>query len=148
MTHMKQALAIVFSLVLAVTAVWTQDRPENAPLKVTVTVQDVTTGQPISNGEVLHATDNFQVTVTTNGINCIGNFLVTAENTTGEIGSQEVFYIIGPASGSDSASGSILNAFVLPNGTNDWKISNACNGAVPHQFSLSRFEFFVNTKAD
>ncbi|HKM84775.1 MAG TPA: hypothetical protein VJW96_01115 [Terriglobales bacterium] len=145
MTQLKRALPLAFLLVLAATTVWAQARPERTPLEVTISVQDTTTGQPITNGETLHSTDNFQVTVTTNDITCIGNFLITAENSTGEIGSQEVFYTVGPQFGSNSATGSILNAFAL-NGKNDWKISNACNGAVPHQFSLSRFEFFVNTK--
>lgn len=42
MTHLKQALAVAFLLVLAVTTVLAQ---ENQPLKTTITVQDLTTGR-------------------------------------------------------------------------------------------------------
>src|SRR5579863_1793910 len=117
-----------------------------AALSLTITVQDITTGQPITNGETLHATDNFQVTVTTNNINCAGQFVVTALGAPGAPPSvlvQTVPYVIGPASGGNSAIGSTLNASVLPSGYNDWKISTSCNGANRGQFASSHFEFFV-----
>jgi hypothetical protein len=121
--------------------------PVTPSLTVAITVQDVTTGKPISNGETLNALDNFQVTVTTNDTDCVGQFVVTALGAPGAPPSvlvQAVPYIIGPNSGSESATGGILTAGVLPTGFNDWKISTTCNGAVRRQFAASHFEFFVN----
>jgi hypothetical protein len=115
---------------------------------ISITLQDTTTGQPITNHETLSATDNFQVTVTTNNINCAGQFVVTALGASGAPPSvlvQAVPYIVGPAVGTNSVSGSTLNASVLPSGYNDWKISTTCNGAERGQFAYAHFEFYVNT---
>jgi hypothetical protein len=60
--------------------VWTQ---EDTPLRTAISVQDLTTGQPIRDGETIHAVDNIQVTVTTNGVNCAGQVAVTSWAATG-----------------------------------------------------------------
>jgi hypothetical protein len=118
----------------------------SAPLFTTITVQDVTTGLPISNGQTLASSDKFQVTVTTNDVNCAGQYTVTALGAPGVPPSvlvQVVPYIIGPASRHNSVTGGILSAGVLPSGYNDWKISSSCGGAQTGQFAFSHFEFFV-----
>lgn len=147
MTHLKRVLAVAFLLVLAVTAVWPQ---ENPPLRTTITVQDLTTGKPISNRETINAVDTVQITVTTNGVNCAGQVATTALGITGappEVGVVSAPFTIGPAT-SNSFSLSPFYVGVLPSGKNDWKISTSCNGASREQFAFGKFEFFVNTNED
>ncbi len=114
---------------------------------IQVSVFDVTTGQPIAPGQVLTTnTDQFQVTVTTNNIDCAGQFTVTALGAPGNPPSvlvQSVPFIIGPFGGSNSVTGGVLTAGSRPDGTNDFKVSASCNGAVPAQFAFDTFEFFV-----
>lgn len=114
---------------------------------VTITVQDLTTGQGIANGETLSASDNFQVTVTTDNVDCAGQFVVTALGARGappEVLVQSNTYIIGPNSGGGNAiTGGVLTAATLPSGHNDWKISASCNATRQEQFAANHFEFFV-----
>jgi hypothetical protein len=144
MSKLIKTLALVFLLVVIATTVWTQ---EDEPLKTTISIQDLTTGKPITNHETIHAVDTIQVTVTTNGVNCAGQIAITALGTTGappEVGVVSAPFTIGPAT-SDSFTLSPFYVGVLPNGTNDWKISTSCNGAVRGQFYFEAFEFYVNT---
>lgn len=123
--------------------------PQDAitPLEVAISVKDVTTGKRIRSGQTLTSSDNFQVTVSTNNVDCAGQFVVTALGAPGAPPSvlvQIVPYIIGPNSGGNTVSGGILTAGVLPSGYNDWKISTSCNGARGGQFAFGHVEFFVN----
>src|SRR5262249_54338694 len=119
--------------------------------KVQITVADLTSQLPIRSGDTLTSSDTFQVTVTTqNGVDCAGQFIVTARGDSGSppsVFGQNVPFIIGPAVGSNAASGDPLTASVLSDGTNDWKISTSCNGAMPTSFGTDSFEFFVLTSS-
>ena len=111
-----------------------------------ISVSDLTTGQPVARQQTVTAGDAFQVTVSTGGTDCAGQLVVTALGASGAPPSvlvQVLPYIVGPSVGSNSATGGTLTAGVLPNGTNDWKISTSCNGADTNQFAFSRFEFFA-----
>jgi len=113
---------------------------------LTISVSDLTTGQPIARQQIVTAGDAFQVTVSTGGTDCAGQLVVTALGASGAPPSalvQVLPYIVGSSVGSNSATGGTLTAGVLPNGTNDWKISTSCNGADTNQFAFSRFEFFA-----
>jgi hypothetical protein len=111
---------------------------------IAITVQDSTTGQPISSGSTITAGDEFQVTVTgTPEFNCAGQFIVTALGAPGNPPSvlvQSVPFIIGPASG-NSAVGGTLSSNGTPGDENDWKISASCNGATQNSFASGTFEF-------
>jgi hypothetical protein len=137
------ALVLVFCL----SNLWTQESSQSA-FTTTITVQDLTTGQPITNGETISALDNYTVTVTTNGINCAGQLTVTALGAPGfppEVGVLSTPFFIGPyKGGSDSFTTSTVMIGVLPNGTNDFKISSSCNAPGRGKFSFSHFEFFAN----
>jgi hypothetical protein len=114
---------------------------------ITISVTDLTTGETISNEQTITATDFFQVTVTTNGVNCAGQFVVTALGASGSPPSvlvQSVPFIIGPAVSSNSVSGTQLQATVLSIGFNSWKISASCNGVGINQFAFASFQFFVS----
>jgi hypothetical protein len=113
---------------------------------IAVTVLDVTTGLQISSGERITAGDQFQVTVTvTNNIDCAGQFVVTALGAAGappEVLVQNVIFIVGPASGGDSATGGVLTSNGTPGHPNQWKISASCNGAAsPNAFGFAKFHF-------
>jgi len=113
---------------------------------LTITVSDLTTGQPIARRQTVMAGDAFQVTVSTDGSDCAGQFVVTALGAPGAPPSalvQSLPYIVGTSVGSNSVTGSTLTAGVLANGTNDWKISTSCNGAGTHEFAFGTFEFFA-----
>jgi len=114
--------------------------------RLSISVSDLTTGQPIAREQTVTAGDAFQVTVSTSGIDCAGQFVVTALGASGAPSSalvQFLPYIVGPSVGGNSVTGGALTAGVLVNGTNDWKISTSCNAADTHQFAFSTFEFFA-----
>jgi hypothetical protein len=116
-------------------------------LSISATVQDLTTGKPIKRGQTVAAGDQFQVTLTTNDVDCAGQFVVTAlggSQAPPSVLVQVVPFIVGPASGGNSATGGTLTANGFGNLPNDWKVSATCNGAVPNQFSSATFEFFAH----
>jgi hypothetical protein len=115
-------------------------------LTLTTSVFDLTTGKAIKPAEVAAVGDEFQVTVTTDGVDCAGQSVVTAlgaPTAPPSVLVQTVPYIIGPAIGSNPVTGSRLSVGVLPNGRRDLKISTSCDGAVARQFAFSTFEFFA-----
>ena len=116
-------------------------------LTIHVTVKDVTTGKMIKPGQMVHAGDLFQVTVTTNGVDCAGQFVVTALGASGAPPSvlvQSMPFIIGPATGSNSVTGGELSANSMGStGTNDWKVTASCNGPVALQIAYGHMEFYV-----
>ena len=117
-----------------------------AVLFISLQVMDLTTGKVIKPGQTVTAGDQFQVIVTTNNINCAGQFVVTALGAPGAPPSvlvQVVPYIVGPFGGSNSASGEVLTANGLSGGKNNWKVTTTCNGAVPGQFAANATEFFA-----
>jgi hypothetical protein len=117
-----------------------------AILLISLQVTDLTTGKAIKPGQTVTAGDQFQVTVTTDGVNCAGQFVVTATGAPGAPPAalvQVVPYIIGPFGGNNSASGGVLTANGLDGGKNDWKVSTSCNGASPAQFGANATEFFA-----
>lgn len=122
------------------------DGGQRAPKPLAISVQDITTGQPITNGETIAALDQFQVTVTVaNPINCAGQFVVSALGAKGgppSVLEQSVPFELGPASGGNSVSGDVLTATGFPNHPNDWKISATCQAARVNAFAASKFEFY------
>lgn len=114
-----------------------------ASIAVSIAVADLTTGHPIVPGQTVNNGDSFQVTVTTNGTNCAGQFVVTALGAPGAPPSvlvQVVPYIVGPASGGNSVTGNTLTA----GGTgNEFKVSTSCDGVHTGQVAYSSFEFRV-----
>jgi hypothetical protein len=115
--------------------------------KLALTVEDLTTGQPISSGEIVANMDKFDVTVTTtNGIDCAGQWIVTALGAPGfppSVPVQVHAFVIGPGTHTPSVTGAPLTANGVPN---DWKISASCNAAEAGQFVEATVEFFVGMK--
>lgn len=114
-------------------------------IQLTLTVMDLTANKPIKQSETVPAGHQFNVTVSTNDIDCAGQFAVTALGAPGappEAGVQALAYVIGPSSGSNSATGQTLTVTHPPSGKNDFKISATCNGAVKRQFGVKTFEFY------
>lgn len=133
------AIAVVATLLIASSPALAE-----AP-KITITVLDTTTGQPIAPFETITAGDQFQATVTvTNDIDCSGQFVLTALGLpTGppEVLVQTLSFGIGPASGSDSVTGGVLTSNGTPGHPNVWKVSASCNGAKSGAFGFSHFQF-------
>jgi hypothetical protein len=115
--------------------------------KISISVMDLTTGQPLAVGQTVAAGDLFQVTVTSNGGgDCAGQFVVTALGAPGFPPAalvQVMPFIVGAATGNNSAVGGVLTANALGTAANDWKISASCNNAGFGQFDFDRFEFFA-----
>jgi len=111
-------------------------------LKISITVTNLATGQPLASRETVAAGTPFQVTVSANGIDCVGQFVVSALGAPGSLPSVLVQFVPFIIDGSDAA-GSTLVAGALPSGGNDFKVSASCNGADPKSFSHEDFEFFV-----
>jgi hypothetical protein len=108
-------------------------------LRIGIRVTDVATGQPI--GESVSSGTSFQVTVSTNGIDCAGQWVVTSIGAPGlppSVIVQAVPFIVGPALGNDSAVGFILTT--SPN--NRYKVSASCNGFEVGEHDFAFFEFF------
>ena len=118
------------------------NRHDDDPLRIRITVTNLTTGKLIKQRSRLTQEANFAVTVTTNGVDCAGQFVVTALGAPGSPPSvivQSVPFVVGPALADNSATGAPLNS-----GTNNlWKISASCNGAERGQFDTDTFEFSV-----
>ena len=115
-------------------------------IQLTVTVVDQTAGEPLKQGETVPPGHMFNVTVTTNDIDCAGQLAVTALGAAGappEVGVQTFGYVIGPNSGGNSANGATLMTGHPPGRKNDFKISATCNGVVKRQFVFKTFEFYV-----
>lgn len=113
---------------------------------IAITVQDLTTGKPIHRGETIVAGDQFQATVAVlNNVDCAGQLVLTALGAPGNPPSVlvQVFpFIIGPASGGDSATGGILTSNGTPGHPNEWKVSASCNAATPATaFGFAQFQF-------
>jgi hypothetical protein len=115
---------------------------DDTELSISIKVTNLDTGLRIEEWETLTSVTPFQVTVTTNGLDCAGQFVVTALGAPGAppaVLVQAVPFIIGPAVGSNSVSGEPLDS----GGDNDWKISASCNGDDPVEHDFDFFEFFV-----
>lgn len=118
------------------------------PLKIKISVVNTATQAPIAKGAKFDASTPFQVTVTTNGVDCAGQFVVTALGDT-SAGAPPAFvvqsmpFVIGAASGSNTVTGTPVSSTVTPDNSNDVKISATCNGAEPSQYSSAFEEFFV-----
>jgi len=130
-------------LVLAATTAFASDEG----LRVTISVRNPITGERIRGEASVPAGTTFQVSVTTNGVDCAGHFVVSALGAPGNPPSvlvASVPFVIGPAVGSNTATGTTLVANALA-GTqvNDWKISASCNGARREQFAHREIEFFA-----
>lgn len=137
--------AVIALLPFAAAGAFAADEKTASKPNISITVLDVTTGQQISQGETITAGDEFQVTVTvTNSINCAGQFVVTAIGAPGappEVLVQVVPFIIGPAGGDNSATGSILTSNGTPGHPNYWKVSASCNGVGLNAFGFAQFQF-------
>ena len=115
--------------------------------RLTITVRNPDTGERIRNEARVPAGTRFQVSVTTNGVDCAGQFVVSALGAPGNPPSvlvQFVQFIVGPATGGNTVTGAPLVANALAGtSVNDWKISASCNGARREQFAHADFEFFA-----
>ncbi len=138
---MKRTVVCIVILLLVASS-GASGRGVHPVIKISVT--DITTGAPIRTRQTITAGDIFQVTVTTNGVDCAGQFVVTALglNTPAAL-VQFLAFTIGPASGNESVTGGQLTANDFNGGVNDWKISASCNGAARSQWSKDFFEFFA-----
>jgi hypothetical protein len=146
-TMKRTALVVTAGATLVLASLVTSLVAQNPPRPVLkITVSDLTTGQLIAPEQTVTAGDTFQVTASTGGTDCAGQFVVTALGASGAPPSvlvQFLPYIVGASVGSNSVTGGTLTASVLAIGTNDWKISTSCNAAATHQFAFSSFEFFA-----
>jgi hypothetical protein len=117
-----------------------------AAASITISVKDLTTDKRITPGGTITAGDEFQVTVTSGPtFNCAGQFVVTALGAAGAAPSvlvQSLTFVIGPASGGNTATGGTLTSNGSTGHLNDWKISASCNGSTNRSFAFSNFEFF------
>jgi hypothetical protein len=110
---------------------------------ISIQVKDLSTGKNIPNNSNVPDGTPFQVTVTTNNVNCAGQFVVTAlgaPTAPPSVLVQILPYIVGPFGGSNSASGSPLAA---GGSGNIFKVSTTCDGAARSQFATAHFQFFV-----
>jgi hypothetical protein len=110
-------------------------------LRLRVTVRNADTGEQIGWRTPLGTP--FQVTVSTNDVDCAGQFVVTALGSSGAPPSvlvQAVPFIIGPGVGSNAVTGAILQAAGVDN---DWKVTASCNGAKRGQIAFAFHEFLV-----
>lgn len=110
-------------------------------LRLRVTVRNADTGERIGWHTPLGTP--FQVTVSTNDVDCAGQFVVTALGASSAPPSvlvQVVPFIIGPAVGSNEVTGGILEAAGVDN---DWKVTASCTGARRGQIAFALHEFLV-----
>jgi hypothetical protein len=112
-----------------------------------ITVEDVTTGLPISPGGSITGPDQFQVTVTGGPeLDCAGQFVVTAVGSGGTVPPalvvQAMTFVFQPAVAPPSVTGAPLPSGDATFGAeNDWKITASCNGSTQNSFAFSSFEF-------
>jgi hypothetical protein len=116
-------------------------------LTIHVTTKDLTTGKTIKANQTIAQGHTIQVSVTTNSVDCAGQFAVSALGAPGNppaVLVQVVPYIIGPFVGSNIATGvPITVASLSATESNDFKVSATCNGAPATQWASSHLEFFV-----
>ena len=140
------AIAALTSLLATHTVTGTALGSEKT-LRLTLSVTNPDTGQPIRSGSTIPATTPFQVTASTNSIDCAGQIVITALGAPGFLPSVLVSsstMIIGPAAATDAATTERLEAGALPrSAVNDFKISASCNGSRTRQFADADYEFYV-----
>ena len=145
--QMRSALLAASVGCAAITLVVTGSAFVKAPkAKISISVMDLTTGQPVVSSQTVAGGDLFQVTLTSNNADCAGQFVVTALGAPGSppaVLVQFTPFVVGPSSGSNSVAGGVLTANPFGTAANDWKISASCNNAIPGQFDFDRFEFFA-----
>lgn len=137
-------IAVTFPIVHQITSPALAGGKHN--LKTWIQVTNLDTGEPIRQRDTVDAGTPFDVTINTNGVDCAGQFVVSAIGAPGNPPSvlvQIESFIIGPAEGSNSFTADPLNASVLPEGYNNWKISVSCNGAKKRQHDYDFFEFYA-----
>ena len=107
-----------------------------------------TPNEPVTFGESIdNQTPTITITVSSS-FNCAGQLSLTALGAPGfppVVGittSPEVFFI-GPVATPKSVTTAPVTLGVLPNGTNAFKISASCNGAMNGQFAFAVFEFSI-----
>src|SRR5262245_11356436 len=105
---------------------------------IRIAVVNLDAGRMVRDHETIPAGTDVQVTVTTNGVDCAGQFVVTALGAPGAPPAtlvQVVPFVLGPGVGSNAVTGSPLDAGVVPTGRNDFKVSATCNGAERDHFA-------------
>ena len=115
--------------------------PGGRHLHIDVTAFRSDTGKPL--GSSVPPGTVFQVKVATNGVDCAGQFVVTALGAPGAPPSvlvQVVPFITGPALGQNAAIGAPLTA---AGPGNAFKISASCNGARDGEHSFGFTDFKV-----
>ena len=117
---------------------------EGAPrARIEISVVDLGTGNAIKEKSTVTSLTDFQVTVTSNDVDCAGQFVVTALGAEGfppSVLVQFVPFIVGPAVDENSVTGGPLDGGL----ENTFKISGSCNSAEPNGFDFASFEFRVN----
>jgi hypothetical protein len=119
-----------------------------AAASITISVEDITTGESVANGTTIPVGDTFQVTVTgAPEYDCSGQFVVTAVGAPANppsVSEQLVGFVIGPAVGTNTVSGQDILADGTVGSGNDWRISASCNGTSPNSFAFANFEFLTS----
>lgn len=118
-------------------------------LRLGITVQNLDLDQRIWPGETLSMGTNFQATIEGSGVDCVGDWLISAVGDS-NVGAPPSVPVargpmqLGPAAGTNSMTLPVLFAGVTADGTNNWKVSAYCNGAEKGQIAFESFEFFVD----
>ena len=117
--------------------------------KLSIKIINLSQGGQIKHRETLNTTDQFRVQVKTNGIDCAGQYVVTAIGAPGNPPSVLVTartFTLGPFVGSNSYTGPlILTASVVPETLkNVWKISASCNASGNKHEYFAFVEFYVD----
>jgi hypothetical protein len=106
-----------------------------------------TPNQPVNFGETINnQTPTITITITSS-FNCAGQLALTALGAPGA--PPEVGIVTSPGlftidlSNGNSVTTLPITLGVLPNGTNAFKISASCNGAINGQFAFGVFEFSI-----
>ena len=114
--------------------------------KITISVLNISDGGEIRNRQTLTAETFFQVKVTTNGVDCAGQHVVTAIGAPGfppSVLVQASTFTVGPAVSSDF----FINPEILTSTIqNHWQISASCNGVRGKRAAFDFFEFFVDAQ--
>ena len=112
-------------------------------LELQVLVKNATTDSVIADQAKIPAGTPYQVTVTTNEVDCAGAFVISGPGTSGGVALLAAQgFEIGPAAGLNSVSSSILTADVTADG-DTVKVSATCHGRAGGVFDSARTEFSV-----
>ncbi len=114
---------------------------------LSITVVNITTGLPITNGETLPAGDySISVTVTDGGTNCMGQYEAVARFVTNfpMLRLTSALFMIGKDASADSVTFPPLYPIQnLDNKPGDYKLIATCGAFTENSFGVALFEFMV-----